>query len=116
MQRRVCPYELPPVPHRWSRRQFLTSAAGAAALGWVSRVALAQQKNPERSAVEMMTPAAAGAIERGLSLLSGRQDDDGSFRSGGYSRNVAICALAGMAFMAGGSTPGRGRSCHAHWP
>ncbi len=40
--------------------------------------------------------------------MAQRQDEDGSFRSGGYSRNVAICALAGMAWMAGGNTPGRG--------
>ena len=92
----------------WSRRRFLAGAAGACALGWLPRGALAQQKDPEKSAVEMVTPAAARAIERGLNLLAARQDENGSFRSGGYSRNVAICALAGMAFMAGGSTPGRG--------
>ena len=69
---------------------------------------LGEPKDPEKSAAELITPAAARAIERGLSLLATRQDDDGSFRSGGYSRNVAICALAGMAFMSGGSTPGRG--------
>jgi squalene cyclase len=107
MPRRIRPNGPSPVPHRSSRRQFLGTAAGAAAMGWVSPAAFAQQSSPERSAVEMMKPA-AGAVERGLSLLSARQDEDGSFRSGGYSRNVAICALAGMAFMSGGSTPGRG--------
>ncbi len=78
------------------------------ALGLLPAVALAEPKDPEKSAVELITPAATRAIERGLNLLSTRQDEDGSFRSGGYSRNVAICALAGMAFMSGGSTPGRG--------
>jgi prenyltransferase beta subunit len=91
-----------------SRRRFMGNAAGTVALSWMSRGALAQQRDPEKSAVEMVTPAAARAIERGLNLLATRQDEDGSYRSGGYSRNVAICALAGMAFMAGGSTPLRG--------
>jgi hypothetical protein len=92
-----------------SRRRFLcrTALAGVA-LGGLTRHALAQKKDPEKSAAESITPAAARAIERGLALLASRQDDDGSFHSGGYSRNVAICGLAGMAFMSGGSTPGRG--------
>ncbi len=71
-------------------------------------MAAAQQGNPEKSAVELITPPAARAAERGLKFIASRQDEEGSFRSGGYSRNVAICALAGMAFMAGGSTPSRG--------
>ncbi len=56
----------------------------------------------------MVTPAAQKAIDRGLAFLAERQNDDGSFGSGGYSRNVAVCGLAGMAFMSAGSTPGRG--------
>jgi hypothetical protein len=83
-------------------------AAGGFSFACLARQALAEPKDPEKSAVELITPAAARAIERGLNSLATRQDDDGSFRSGGYSRNVAICALAGMAFMSGGSTPGRG--------
>jgi prenyltransferase beta subunit len=68
-----------------------------------------QDKNdPEKTAAEVVTPAAQKAIDRGLALLASRQDDDGSFGSGGYSRNVAVGALAGMAFMASGSTPERG--------
>lgn len=99
--RRVCP--LP----RYSRRRFLGAAGAATLLPW-SSTACAQRGDPEKSAVEMITPTASEAIERGLKLLGSRQNEDGSFRSGGYSRNVAICALAGMAFMSGGSTPGRG--------
>ena len=78
------------------------------ALHVAPKPALAQPNNPERTAVELVTPQATQSIERGLRVLAQRQDKDGSFRSGGYSRNVAICALAGMAWMAGGSTPGRG--------
>ncbi len=92
-----------------SRRRFLAHAtAGTLALGCLGGRAFGQPKDPEKSAVEMITPPASRAIQRGLNVLAQRQDSDGSFRSGGYSRNVAICALAGMGWMAGGSTPGRG--------
>src|SRR5690606_37168691 len=73
------------------------------------RSALAADKSPERTAVELITPETDKAIARGLAALASRQADDGSFGSGGYSRNVAVCALAGMAFLAGGNTPDRGR-------
>jgi hypothetical protein len=63
---------------------------------------------PEESAGKLVTPTAQHAIDRGLAFLARRQRGDGSFGSGGYSRNVAVCALAGMAFMSGGSTPDRG--------
>jgi prenyltransferase beta subunit len=97
------------VPGALDRRRFLgRAAAGGLSLACFSDHAFAQPKDPEKSAAELITPPATRAIERGLNLLSARQDEDGSFRSGGYSRNVAICALAGMAFMSGGSTPGRG--------
>jgi prenyltransferase beta subunit len=48
------------------------------------------------------------AIEKGLRYLATRQADDGSFSTSGYGRNVAVCALAGMAWLAGGSTPEQG--------
>lgn len=89
-----------------SRRNFL---AAASALSLVrSLPAWAADADLEKSGAELITPAAAKAIERGLAALASRQDDDGSFGSGGYSRNVAVAALAGMAFMSGGSTPDRG--------
>ncbi len=56
----------------------------------------------------VMTPQTQQAIERGLAYLKSQQNPDGSFGQGGYSRNVAVCSLAGLAFMARGSTPGRG--------
>jgi len=68
----------------------------------------AEQDGPEKTAAEMITPAAERAIERGLAALAEKQHEDGSFGSGSYRGNVAICGLAGMAFMSGGSTPGRG--------
>jgi prenyltransferase beta subunit len=62
----------------------------------------------ELTSAELITPEAQKAIGRGLQFLARQQHDDGSFGSGGYSRNVAVCGLAGMAFMSGGSTPDRG--------
>jgi prenyltransferase beta subunit len=109
MRRTMPDQHLPAVTSRSSRRGFLRqAAAGGLSLSCLARYALGEPKDPEKSAVELMTPAAARAIERGLNSLSTRQDEDGSFRSGGYSRNVAICGLSGMAFMSEGSTPGRG--------
>ena len=58
----------------------------------------------------LITPATQSAIDRGLSFLAQRQHPDGSLGSGGtYQRNVAVTSLAGMAFLSGGHTPGRGR-------
>jgi squalene cyclase len=95
-----------------NRRGFLAVSTGWACGGLgaclLPAEALAQRGNPELTAVDLITPATQQAINRGLSLLASRQQDDGSFGSGGYSRNVAVCGLAGLAFMAGGSTPSRG--------
>jgi hypothetical protein len=87
-----------------SRRQFLASAAALLA----ARPLFAADNDPEKTATDMITPSAEKSIDRGLALLASRQGDDGSFGSGGYSRNVAVAALSGMAFMSGGSTPERG--------
>lgn len=63
----------------------------------------------ENPLAQLISPAAEQAAERGLQFLAERQLDDGSFGTSGYARNVAVCALAGMAFLAEGSTPSRGR-------
>ncbi len=63
----------------------------------------------EKSGSELVTPKTAQATKRGLDFLVSRQHDDGSFGSSGYGRNVAVVSLAGMALIASGSTPGRGR-------
>lgn len=70
--------------------------------------AVGQEAAPESTAVDFMTPPTHEAIRSGLDFLAGRQDDDGSFGTSGYSRNVAVCALGGLAFMSSGSTPSRG--------
>jgi len=80
----------------------------AAALMLLVGAAVGQEKTPAETAVELVTPAADEAIARGLAFLASRQNEDGSFGATTYRGNVAVCALAGLAFMAGGSTPDRG--------
>lgn len=66
-------------------------------------------RNLESNAVEMILPETQKGIDRGLLFLANRQHPDGSFGSGTtYRRNVAVTALAGMAFLSAGHTPGRG--------
>ena len=97
-----------------NRRTFSARAAG---LGCSSVAVLASfqlfarardDSNPEITAAELLTPPTMRAIDRGLSFLASRQRDDGSFGSGGYSYDVGVCSLCGMAFLSSGSTPGRG--------
>ena len=97
------------------RRKFLQRgavlASAAGSLVFIPNRAggmLADDDNPERSAVELITPATQRAVDSGLNFLAQRQNDDGSMGTGGWGRNVAICSLGGMAFMASGSTPERG--------
>lgn len=59
--------------------------------------------------LELITPETDRAIQEGLAWLAGQQNGDGSFGSGAYRGNVAVTSLAGLAFMASGSTPGRGQ-------
>ena len=88
------------------RRSFLCGSL-AGGLGLLLPTTF-QGADPEKSAAEMMTPATDRAIDRGLHYLAAQQTEDGAFGTSGYQRNVAICALSGMALMASGSTPGRG--------
>ncbi|MCS7046550.1 MAG: terpene cyclase/mutase family protein, partial [Gemmataceae bacterium] len=57
----------------------------------------------------MITPATQEAIDAGLAYLARQQHNDGSFGTNNNVGNVAITSLAGLAFMAGGHQPGRGR-------
>jgi prenyltransferase/squalene oxidase-like repeat protein len=62
---------------------------------------------PEGAAA-MITPETDRAIESGLAWLARSQNADGSFGTGTYRGNIAVTSLAGLAFMASGSSPGRG--------
>src|SRR5689334_16242641 len=85
------------------RRPFLAACAALAC----SRLATAA--SPESKAALLLTEPAQGAIDRGLTYLAKHQGDDGAFSGrDNYSRNVAVCSLAGLAYLSNGSTPGRG--------
>ncbi len=90
------------------RRSGRFALLAAILLGATCSQALAQQSSPDESAVEMITPQTDRAITKGLAWLASRQHDDGSFGSDDYRGNAAVTALAGMAMLAGGSSPNRG--------
>jgi hypothetical protein len=71
------------------------------------KAAFAQDRNSD--ARRLVTPATKRSIDAGLSFLAARQETDGSFGSGDlYRRSIGVTALSGMAFLAGGHTPGDG--------
>ena len=93
-----------------TRRAFLAALATAGGAGVFAPRWLFADKpgNNARSAPDLMTRETGTAIRRGLDYLVKMQNDDGSFGRGPMSRNVAVCSLAGLAFMSHGSMPGRG--------
>ena len=59
-----------------------------------------------------ITPECKAAVEKGLAWLAGKQTNNGAYagmQGFGYSNNVAMTALAGLAFMEAGNLPGRGK-------
>src|SRR4051794_24351805 len=68
----------------------------------------ARQGDVPEGAAEMITPQTDEAIKAGLTWLARSQNADGSFGSSTYRGNIAVTSLAGLAFMASGSSPGRG--------
>lgn len=90
-----------------TRRACLASAV--AQLGWLRSTAGQQEEVPAQKQFDAFyTPGVRQAVERGLQYLVSRQNEDGSFGSGGYNRNVAVNSLCGMTMLASGGTPGRG--------
>jgi Prenyltransferase and squalene oxidase repeat len=80
---------------------------GARRLGADQRV----DRSIEATGKDLITPETQQAIDRGLAFLAGRQDPrDGSFGANSSGRRrVAVTALAGLALLSSGSTPGRGK-------
>jgi prenyltransferase beta subunit len=75
-----------------------------------SSKAIAGHANQVRG--DEITPETKAAIEKGVAWLAQQQSNDGGFagmQGYGYSRNVAMTALAGLAFMEHGDLPGRGK-------
>ncbi|GIW94308.1 MAG: hypothetical protein KatS3mg110_2349 [Pirellulaceae bacterium] len=98
------PCDVPASLRRISRRRWLRASVASVMLG-SSRYGVAQSLPPR----QLMTPDVQRAIDRGLAYLASRQNPDGSFGRGGYGWNVAVVALAGMAFASCGHLPGRGK-------
>ena len=97
------------------RRGTLCAAVVSAVLLASATPALAQDARPDggqsaqnNALADEITPELDAAVKRALAYLASEQNEDGSFGEGRYSRNVAITALAGLAFMADGNVPGRG--------
>lgn len=97
----------------WSRRQFLSralSVLGTAGTALALPGEAGREGMPDGSASRgMITRETDEAVRRGLEFLANNQHADGSYGTGTYSNNVAVTSLAGLAFMAGGHFPGRGR-------
>lgn len=92
----------------WDRRKWCQTLA-ISALGMGTRCqgfALAETRLKNVSQVDEKTQQ---AINRGLSLLAQSQNEDGSFGDDDYAKNVGVCSLAGLSFLASGSTPSSGR-------
>lgn len=92
------------------RRSFLRESLGCVAFmsgmsGLQAEISAADETDRGRVKWRAATPA---AIRRGLDYLTRLQNEDGSFGTGNFSRNVGVCSLVGLAFMATGSVPGRG--------
>src|SRR5438045_8600498 len=95
-----------------ARRRFLRYAAfGGLGLA-LARLSPADDRppaDPGDTATDFITPETQAAIDRGLASLGRSQGDDGAYFDERSGANVAITALAGLALMAGGHQPGRGR-------
>ena len=91
-----------------TRRQFVRGALAAGGATAAALVTRAQQ--PVAAEAEAITPDTQQVIDRSLGQLAAAQGADGSFSDTrtGFG-NVAITGLAGLALMAAGHQPGRGR-------
>lgn len=77
------------------------------------RYAIAQEITPPALDPAVVVPAVGESIRRGLVFLAVQQRSDGSYGKSRWERfptyPTAMSALAGMAFLASGDTPTRGR-------
>jgi hypothetical protein len=80
-------------------------------LGWLFVLALLSGARAEEVLPKHITPETLKAVRAGLDYLARTQASDGAWHEdrGGQAYPVAMTALAGMAFLANGSTPTRGR-------
>jgi hypothetical protein len=100
-----------PVP-TLSRRRLLANSAAITLATAFSRQLWAQAPPANDRSADLITPEAQRAIDRGLAWLAKRQvtsgREEGALGHSGYQGGVAVCSLAGLAFMCSGSPPGQG--------
>lgn len=101
----------------WTRRQMLRyGGLGLTGITCAATAATADKGSSERTdalpdgsaSKGMISTEAEQAIERGLTFLASKARN-GSFGTNSYLGNTAVCSLAGLAFLASGSLPNRGR-------
>jgi hypothetical protein len=101
-----------------NRRRAIATGAGILGGAWTAGLAaprLARGQGADFDAgrnADVITPKTQEAIDKGLTWLAKRQilsgRNEGAFGHGGYQGGVAVCSLAGLAFMCSGSPPGQG--------
>lgn len=110
-----------PIPSSANRRSFLARTS-MGMLGLTSLPSLLAQEEAgngpllndgTKTADELITPAIQRSIDQGLAFLAKAQiktgPNRGAFGNSGADGSVAISGLAGLAFLCGGSVPGRGK-------
>jgi hypothetical protein len=91
------------------RRDLAGAAAGLAGAGWLASLARGRAADKE-VLPKHVTPETIRAVVKGLDYLATHQSEDGSWiTGGGQAYPVAMTGLAGMAFLAHGDSPTRGR-------
>ncbi len=102
-----------------SRRRFLrlstlTGVGGLLAVaGHAEDPAPPPARGVSDTGAEFITAETQAAVDRGLSFLARVQGDDGGFADRFSGGSVGVTALAGLALMAGGNQPGRGKHARA---
>jgi hypothetical protein len=104
----------PPRSRKSSRRRFLKSCrtgviGSLAGAGWLANLGNSQAAEKE-VLPKHVTPETLRAVVKGLNYLGAQQAPDGSFiTGGGQAYPVAMTGLAGMALLAHGDSPTRGK-------
>ncbi len=95
------------IPHK---AKHLRDVVAIALCLIASASAFAEDRHTASADEEEITVAQALAVEKGLQWLSTQQSEDGSYGSlSHYGPHVGITGLVGLAMMADGHMPGRGR-------
>lgn len=90
------------------RRSWLKMTALSTGSLWGSGEAFGRLLTSQET-LPVVDEATQQAINRGLAFLANQQNADGSLGDDDYARNVGVCSLAGLAFLASGSTPRGGK-------